>query len=337
MSVRIGLMGFGRIGRNLYRILHDRDDAEVAAISDVADPAALEYLLRYDTLRGRFPAEVSIRDGVLRCGPRATRVLSGRDPGDVPWGDLGVEVVIEATGRARSRAESSRHLAAGARRVILCAPPADAPDITVVLGVNDGLLRPEHRIVSNGSCTAHCMAPLLKVLHATFGVRRALFTAVHAYTSRNRLADVPDDDLRRGRAAAENIIPTATNAGAVIEELLPALRGRIAGMATNVPVPDGSLVDLAAWTERPATRDAVNGALRAAAEGPLRGLVEYEEDPIVSSDVIGNPHSSIVDALSTMVLGDRLVKTVAWFDNSWGYSMRVVDLIGRFARLEGGS
>ena len=335
MSVRAGLMGFGRIGRNLYRILHERDDVEVAAISDVADPKALEYLLRYDTIRGRFPSPVSIRDGTLRCGDRSARVLSGRDPGDVPWGDLGVEVVVEAAGRSRRRAESERHLQAGARRVILCAPPADPPDVTVVLGVNDAALRPEHRIVSNASCTAHCAAPLLKILHESFGVRRAFLTSVHAYTGRNRLADAPDDDLRLGRAAAVNVIPTSSNAEELLGEVLPALRGRIAAMATNVPVADGSLVDLVTWTERPATRDAVNAALRAAAGGALRGLVEFEEDPIVSSDVIGNPHSSIVDALSTMVLGERLVKTVAWYDNSWGYSMRVVDLIGRFARLEG--
>jgi glyceraldehyde 3-phosphate dehydrogenase len=334
MNVRIGLMGFGRIGRNLFRQLHRRDDLTIEAISDIAEPRALEYLLRYDTVFGRFPEEVRIRDGVLHCRGRQTRVLAGREPGDVPWGSLGVDVVVEATARYRSRRELTRHLEAGARRVILCAPPTDPPDITVIMGVNDAQLRPEHRIVSNGSCTAHCAAPLLTVLIEAFGVRRALLTTVHAYTSRDRLADVPDEDLRRGRAAAENIIPTTTNAVAMIQDLIPALAGRLEGMAVTVPVPDGSLVDLTCWTERSADIASVNAAVRGAAEGRLRGLLAYEEDPIVSSDVIGNPHSSIFDAGSTLVVGDRLVKTVSWYDNGWGYASRVVDLIERFARLE---
>jgi len=335
--VRVGLMGFGRIGRNLFRILYQRDDVRIVAISDIAEPKALEYLLRFDTVFGRFPEEVGIRDGVLRCRGRETKVLSGREPGDVPWGDLGVDVVVEATARYRSRKEITRHLDAGAKRVILCVPPSDPPDITIVIGVNDDQLRGEHRIVSNGSCTAHCAGPLLKVLHESFGVERALFTTVHAYTNRERLADVPDEDVRRGRAAAENIIPAPTNAAAMLMELIPALRGRVEGMAMNVPVPDGSCIDLVCRTQRPATRESVNAAVRAAASGPLAGILEYEEDPIVSSDVIGNPHSSIFDALSTMVLGDRLVKTVAWYDNGWGYARRVVDLIERFSRLEAAS
>jgi len=335
--VRVGLMGFGRIGRNLFRILYQRDDVRIEAISDIAEPKALEYLLRFDTVFGRFPEEVAIRDGVLRCRGRETKVLNGREPGDVPWGDLGVDVVVEATARYRSRKEIARHLDAGAKRVILCVPPSDPPDITVVIGVNDDQLRGEHRIVSNGSCTAHCAGPLLKVLHEGFGVERALFTTVHAYTNRERLADVPDEDVRRGRAAAENIIPAPTNAVAMLMELIPALRGRVEGMAMNVPVPDGSCIDLVCRTQRPATRESVNAAVRAAASGPLAGILEYEEDPIVSSDVIGNPHSSIFDALSTMVLGDRLVKTVAWYDNGWGYARRVVDLIERFSRLEAAS
>jgi glyceraldehyde 3-phosphate dehydrogenase len=334
MNVRVGLMGFGRIGRNLFRQLYQRDDLTIAAISDIADPAALEYLLRYDTVLGRFPEEARIRDGILRCRGRETRILAGREPGDVPWGSLGVDVVVEATARYRSRREMTRHLDAGARRVILCVPPVDPPDITVVMGVNDALLRPEHRIVSNGSCTAHCAAPLLTVLLETFGVRRALLTTVHAYTSRDRLADVADDDLRRGRAAAENIIPTTTNAAAMIQELIPALSGRLEAMAVNVPVPDGSLVDLTCWTERPTDARAVNAAVRAAAAGRLRGILAYEEDPIVSSDVIGNPHSSVFDAGSTLVVGDHLVKIVSWYDNGWGYACRVVDLIERFAALE---
>ena len=327
-------MGFGRIGRNLFRILDQRDDLRIEAISDIADPKALEYLLRFDTVLGKYPYDVSIRDGVLHSRGRQVKVLNGREPGDVPWGSLGVDIVVEATARYRSRREIARHLESGARRVVLCVPPTDPPDLTVVIGVNDDRLRKEHRIISNASCTAHCAAPLLKVLHEAFGVERALFTTVHAYTSRDRLADVPDDDLRRGRAAAENIIPTSTNAAAMLTELMPSLRGRIEGMAMNVPVPDGSCIDLVCRTERPASRESVNAAVRSAAAGPLAGILEYEEDPIVSSDVIGNPHSSIFDALSTMVMGDRLVKTVAWYDNGWGYARRVVDLIERLARLE---
>ncbi len=336
MAIRIGLMGFGRIGRNLYRILYKREDVSVEAISDVADHKALEYLLRFDTVRGRFPDVVSIKEGNLYCRGRQVRMLSGKEPGDVPWGELGVDVVVEATARYRSRKDIARHLDAGAKRVILCVPPTDPPDITVVMGVNDHLLTREHRIVSNGSCTAHCAAPIIKVLHEAFGLRRVMFTTVHAYTNRDRLADVVDVDLRRGRAAAENIIPTSTNAPAVIMDLLPALKGRIGGLAMNVPVPDGSVVDLVAWTTKKVDRTAINEVIRTAAAGPLRNILEYEEDPIVSSDVIGNPHSSIFDALSTLTLGDDLLKVVSWYDNSWGYSNRVVDLIERFAAIEAG-
>ena len=336
MAVRIGLMGFGRIGRNLFRILYRREDLRVEAISDIAEHRALEYLLRFDTVHGRFPDEVSIKEGGLYCRGRRVAMLSGKEPGEVPWGELGVDVVVEATARYRSCRELARHLEAGAKRVILCVPPTDRPDITVVMGVNDHLLTLEHRIVSNASCTAHCAAPVIKMLHGAFGIRRAMFTTVHAYTNRDRLADVPDADLRRGRAAAENIIPTATNAPAMVMELIPELAGRVAGLAMNVPVPDGSVVDLVAWTEKKVDRTSVNEVIRTAAAGPLRGILEYEEDPIVSSDVIGNPHSSVFDAPSTLTLGDHLVKTVAWYDNGWGYSNRVVDLIERFAAMEAG-
>lgn len=334
MAIRIGLMGFGRIGRNLFRILYKRDDLRIAAISDIAEHRALEYLLRFDTVHGRFPDEVRIRDGSLYCRGRQVTMLSGREPGDVPWGELGVDVVVEATSRYRSRSEIVRHIEAGAHRVILCVPPTEPPDITVVMGVNDHLLSVDHRIVSNASCTAHCAAPVFKVLHEAFGIRRAMFTTVHAYTNRDRLADVPDEDLRRGRAAAENIIPTLTNAPAMVMQLIPELKGRIGGLAMNVPVPDGSVVDFVVWTEKKVDRTAVNEVIRSAAAGPLKGVLEYEEEPIVSSDVIGNPHSSVFDALSTQTLGDHMLKAVAWYDNGWGYSQRVVDLIERFAAME---
>jgi glyceraldehyde 3-phosphate dehydrogenase len=335
--IRVGLMGFGRIGRNLFRILYERDDIRVAVISDVADHASLEYLLRFDTILGRFPTEVSIKEQHLYVVGRQIPMLSARDPGDVDWGDLGVDIVIEATARRRRRDELEQYLARGARRVILCAPPADPPDITVVMGVNDDQLGPQHRIVSNGSCTAHCAAPVIKILHEAFGIERAYLTSVHAYTSQQRLADVPDDDPRRGRAAAENIIPQDTNAADVVMELLPEMRGRIVGMAMNVPVPNGSVVDMVCWHDRPVSVTAVNEVLRtAAAASRWQGILNYEDDPIVSSDVIRLPYSSTFDSLATMVLEERVSKTLAWYDNGWGYSNRVVDLIHRLGAMNAG-
>ena len=333
--VRIGLMGFGRIGRSLFRILYQREDLEVVAISDTADPAGLEYLLKFDTLLGRFPDEVSIKEGHLYTVGKQIKLVAGAAPGDVPWGELGVDVVIEATSRYRTRAELAGHLKSGAKRVILCSPPADAPDITVVMGVNDGELCREHRIVSNGSVTAHCAAPILEILHSAFGVERAFLTTVHAYTNQNRLADVPSEDKRRGRAAAENIIPQQTNADEVLMELLPELRGRISGLAMNVPVRNGSLVDLVCWHSKPVTVTAINEVVRtAAASQRWQRYVGYETEPIVSSDIVKMPYSSLFDSLSTMVIGDKLSKTLAWYDNGWGYSLRVVDLIQRFAALD---
>ncbi|MDI9630275.1 MAG: glyceraldehyde 3-phosphate dehydrogenase NAD-binding domain-containing protein [Acidobacteriota bacterium] len=334
--MRVGLMGFGRIGRSLFRILYNHPTIEVGAISDVADPEAMEYLLKFDTILGRFPDEVRIRDGHLYVVGKQIPMLTGAAPGDVAWGDLGVDIVIEATSRVRGRAELARHLDRGAKRVILCSPPIDAPDLTVVMGVNDDRLRPEHRIVSNGSVTAHCAAPILKILHEAFGVRRAFLTTVHAYTNQQRLADVPSEDKRRGRAAAENIIPQETNADEVLMELLPELAGRISGLAMNVPVRNGSVVDLVCWHERPVTVTAINEVVRtAAASERWRPYVEFEDDPIVSSDILRTHYSSVFDSLSTMVIGDRLSKTLSWYDNGWGYSHRVVDLIQRFAEMEG--
>jgi len=328
-------MGFGRIGRSLFRILYNHPGLEVRAISEVADPEGMEYLLKFDTILGRFPDEVSIRDGHLYVVGKQIPVVAGEAPGDVPWGDLGVDVVIEATSRFRSRAELAKHLEAGAKRVVLCSPPADPPDLTVVMGVNDAQLRPEHRIVSNGSVTAHCAAPVLKILHEAFGVERAFLTTVHAYTNQQRLADVPSEDKRRGRAAAENIIPQETNADEVLMELLPELRGRVSALAMNVPVRNGSVVDLVCWHERPVTPTAINEVMRtAAASERWRRYVEFEDEPIVSSDILRTHYSSVFDSLSTMVIGDRFSKTLSWFDNGWGYSHRVVDLIQRFAEME---
>ncbi len=332
--IRVGLMGFGRIGRNLFRILYDRTDIHVAAISDIADPSSLEYLLRFDTIMGRFPDEVSVKDGHLYVVGRQIPMLAGRDPGDVDWGELGVDVVIEATGRRRSRSQLMGHLEKGAKRVILCAPPLDAPDITVVMGVNDRQLRAEHRIVSNGSCTAHCAAPVLKILHEAFGIQRGFVTTAHAYTNQQRLADVPAEDKRRGRAAAENIIPQESDSAKLVMKLVPELEGRLTGMAMNVPVPNGSVVDMVCWHDKPVTRDAINEVVRTAAASHWEEIVDYEEQPIVSSDIIHSPYSSTFDSVATMVTGDRVSKTLAWYDNGWGYSHRVVDLLQLFGELD---
>ncbi|HVR28399.1 MAG TPA: glyceraldehyde 3-phosphate dehydrogenase NAD-binding domain-containing protein [Thermoanaerobaculia bacterium] len=332
-ATRIGLMGFGRIGRNLFRILYRRDDLRIVAISDTADPDALEYLLRFDTLLGRFPDEVSVRDGHLYAWGRQVKLLAGEKPGDVPWGDLGVDVVVEATSRVRGRRELEKHLEQGASRVLLCSPAADPPDLTVVVGINDDQLRPEHRIVSNSSCTAHAAAPVLRILDEAFGIERAFLTSVHAYTNQQRLADVPTADLRTGRAAAENIIPQHTNAPQILEHLLPTLRGKIRGMAMNVPVPNGSVVDLVCWHRQPVTKTAINEVVRTAASGRFPGVLAYENAPLVSSDIIRSSHSGTFDGDATMTLGERVSKTLCWFDNGWGYAHRAVDLIERFTRL----
>ncbi len=333
----IGLMGLGRIGRNLARILYSSDEFPIAAISDIADHAALAYLLRFDTLLGVFPEPVSLgADGRLDLAGRSVPMLSGEKPGDVPWGDLGVETVIEATSKYRSRGEIEKHLERGAKRVILCSPPADPPDLTVVVGVNDGELRREHRIVSNASSTAHAAAPLLEILGDAFGIERAFLSTVHALSNRQRLADVPSDDPRRGRAAAENIIPQSSNSAEVLVGLLPSLAGKITGMAMNVPVANGSIVDLVCWHEKPVTVAAINDALRsAAASERWRGILAYEEDPIVSSDILKSTYSSTYDSLLTMVLGEKVSKTLAWFDNGWGYAHRVIDLLRKFRALDG--
>jgi len=262
-------------------------------------------------------------------------MLSKKEPGDVPWGDLGVDIVIEATAQNRSRQEFEKHLKQGAKRVILCVPQKTPPDITVVMGVNDNQLKPQHRIVSNASCTAHCAAPVVKILHEAFGIRRAFLSTVHAYTNQQRLADVPSEDKRRGRAAAENIIPQETNAAQVVTELIPDLAGRLTATSMNVPVPNGSVVDLVCWHEKPVTKVAINEVIRtAAATDKWRGILNYEDDPIVSSDIIRSTYSSTFDSQATMVQKENVSKTLAWYDNGWGYSHRVVDLIRKFVEID---
>jgi glyceraldehyde 3-phosphate dehydrogenase len=334
MPVRVGIMGFGRIGRNVFRIVYPRDDIRVEAIVDVADPAALEYLLRFDTVHGRFKDPVSVVGDAMYVQGRQIRMLKATAPGEVDWRALGVDIVIEATGRYRTREMLTRHLAAGAKRVILTVPPRDEIDALVVMGVNDHVLGQKTRIVSNASCTANALAPICKVLHDAFGIRRAFMTTVHAYTNDQRLADVPHSDLRRSRAAAENIIPTDTWSPRALGRILPELEGRLDGMALCVPVPDGSCVDLVALMERPLTAVEVNEVIRSAAATRYRNIIEYTDQPVVSSDVIGNSHSAVFDGLSTQVLGGNMLKTVTWYDNGWGYASRVVELIQRLAELE---
>lgn len=334
MATTIGLMGFGRIGRNLFRILYQSEDIKLAAISDIADHKALEYLLRFDTILGPFPDEVSIQEGNLYVAGRQIPMLS-KSIGEVPWGDLGVDTVIEATARHRTRDEFEKHLKQGAKRVILCVPQKTPPDITVVMGVNDDQLKSEHRIVSNGSCTAHCAAPVIKILHEAFGINKAFLSTVHAYTNEQRLADVPSEDKRRGRAAAENIIPQETNAAQVVNELIPEMAGRLSAGSMNVPVPNGSVVDLVCWHDKPVTTLAINEVIRtAAATDHWKGILNYEDDPIVSSDIIRSTYSSTFDSMATMVQKDRVSKTLAWYDNGYGYAHRVVDLINKFMEID---
>jgi len=329
----VAINGFGRIGRTVFRIIASRPESglEVVAINDLSDDDILGYLLEYDSVMGRFEQEVTIEDGLMRVGDHEIKMLVERDPAQLPWDELEVDVVVEATGVFRDRASLQKHLDAGAKRVVLTVPAKDEIDETIVLGVNDENLDAGDLIVSNASCTTNCLAPLAKVLDEAFGIRKGVMTTVHAYTNDQRLADVPHADLRRSRAATENIIPTTTGAAKAVGKVLPRLDGKLDGMAMRVPVPDGSTVDLVVELDKDVTVDEVNAAVRAAAHGEMAGILEYTEEPIVSTDIIGNPHSSIFDASGTHVLGGNLVKVMSWYDNEWGYSNRVVDLIERLA------
>jgi glyceraldehyde 3-phosphate dehydrogenase len=333
--MKVAINGFGRIGRAVFRIIASRPDSdiEVVAINDLSDDDILAYLLEYDSVMGRFDQEVEVGDGVMKVGDHEIQMLVETDPAQLPWAELGVDVVVEATGVFRDRASLQKHLEAGAKRVVLTVPAKDEIDETVVLGVNDDALDSGDIIVSNASCTTNCLAPLAKVLDDAFGIRKGVMTTVHAYTNDQRLADVPHKDLRRSRAATENIIPTTTGAAKAVGKVLPKLEGKLDGMAMRVPVPDGSTVDLVVELERDVTVEEVNGAVKEAAEGPLANIMQYTEDPIVSTDIIGNPHSSIFDASGTQVLGGNLVKVMSWYDNEWGYSNRVVDLIERLGEV----
>lgn len=328
-ALSIGLLGCGRVGRNLVRILRDSPELEVLAIQDRAEASQVEYLLKFDSLLGRFPDPIRLDGQTLEVGGRRIGLFPAEATPD--WRALGVDVVVVATGRPTPRSEAEAHLARGAGRVVLCTPLVEPADATIVFGVNQGALQATHRVISVGSVTTNCAAPVLKVLADAFGIERAFLTTVHAYGAHLALADVPAEDLRSGRAAAENIIPQPTNADELIAELLPELAGRISGMAMNVPVANGSVVDLTCWHPRSVTPEEINGALAAACDGPLAGVIRYETEPIVSSDVIHSTFSGTFDSLSTMTVGGRVSKTLTFYDNAWGYAHRVVGLLGRLA------
>lgn len=332
MSVAVGINGFGRIGRAVFRILSDRDDINVVAVNDLFENEQLAYLLKYDTVMRVFPKEVKVDEDNMYVDGEKIAMTAYRDPAEIPWKALGVDVVVESTGVFRHREPLERHLAAGAGKVVLTVPPKEPVDAMIVIGVNDDTLEPGHRLVSNASCTTNCLAPLAKALDDAFGIEEGFITTVHAYTNDQRLADVAHKNLRRSRAAAENVIPTTTGAARAVGTVLPHLKGKLDGMAVRVPVPDGSIVDLVCRLGRKVDRDAVNAAVEKAATGAMKGILEYSDAPLVSSDIIGNPHSSIFDALSTSADGDEYVKVVSWYDNEWGYSNRVVDLIDRLVR-----
>ena len=335
MSVKIGINGFGRIGRSVFRILSDRDDIEVVAVNDLFENDQLAYLLRFDTVMGVFDKEVEVDEESMSIDGDRIEMTAERDPAQIPWGDLGVDIVVEATGVFRNRALLEKHLEAGAKKVILTVPPKDEIDALVVIGVNDDTLSPEHQIVSNASCTTNCLAPLAKILDDEFGLEEGLLTTVHAYTNDQRLADVPHRDFRRSRAAAENVIPTTTGAARAVGKVLPHLEGKLDGLAIRVPVPDGSIVDFICRLRDQPDRVAINEAVAAAAEsGPMSRVVQYSEEALVSSDIIGNPHSSIFDSLSTQSHADGYARVVSWYDNEWGYSNRVVDLMGLLMSLD---
>ena len=330
--MRVAINGFGRIGRSVFRILDKRDDINVVAINDLFDHAALGYLLKYDTVMGGFgDKNVRIEGDTLFTSNDTVKMLSERNPADLPWKELEIDVVVEATGVFRTQEALTQHLDAGAGRVVLTVPSKDDVDYTVVLGVNEDGLKPEHRIVSNASCTTNCLAPMAKVLNDAFGIVEGVMTTTHAYTNDQRLADVPHSDWRRSRAAAENIIPTTTGAARAVGKVLPELKGKLDGLAARVPVADGSVVDLVVEVNRNVTVEDINAAVREATKTDrLKNVLEYNENHLVSSDIIGNPYSSIYDASYTRVVGNRIVKTLNWYDNEWGYSNRVVDLIEMF-------
>ena len=324
--VKVGINGFGRIGRNVFRAALNNPDIDIVAVNDLTDVQTLAHLLKYDTTHGKINADVSYKEDALIVNGKEVKVFAERDPANLPWKDLGVEIVVESTGLFTKRDKAAAHLQAGAKKVIISAPATDE-DITIVMGVNEDKYDPaNHHIISNASCTTNCLAPFAKVLHENFGIVKGMMTTVHSYTNDQRVLDLPHKDLRRARAAAQNMIPTTTGAAKAVGLVLPELKGKLNGFAIRVPTANVSVTDLVALVSRNVTVEEVNAALKAAAEGPMKGILGYSEEPLVSSDYNGNPASSTIDALSTMVVDGNLVKVVSWYDNEWGYSNRVVDL-----------
>ena len=333
--MKVAINGFGRIGRSVFRILNQREDIDVVAINDIFDKEALAYLLKYDTVMGRFSESVELNGDILKTESQKVKLIAERDPASLPWSEMGVDVVIESTGIFRQKSQLSMHLSAGAKRVILTVPAKDDIDYTVVLGVNDEGLKPEHRIVSNASCTTNCLAPMAKVLDSEFGIELGVINTIHAYTNDQRLADVPHSDWRRSRAAAENVIPTTTGAARAVGKVLPELNGKLDGIAMRVPVPDGSVVDFNVRLKRDVKVEEINDAIyESSKKDSLKKVLQYSTLPVVSTDIIGNPHSSIFDAPFTRVIEGNFIKTLNWYDNEWGYSNRVADLIGVLGNLD---
>lgn len=338
-AVKVGINGFGRIGRITFRALAARpEEFEIVAINDLGDPKKLALLLKYDSVQGRFPGTVDVEGNTLIVNGKKVQVCAERDPRKLPWKELGVEVALESTGFFTNRESGDKpgydsHLTAGARKVVISAPAKDAPDLTVVFGVNDDQLTADHICVSNASCTTNCLAPMAKIIHENFGIEHGLMTTVHAYTNDQRVSDQLHADPLRARAAAINIIPTTTGAAKAVGLVLPELNGKLTGLSLRVPVPVGSITDLVVTLSKDASADDVNAAMKAASEGPLKGILEYNTDPIVSSDIVGNPHSSIFDATWTTQIGGNMIKVLSWYDNEYGYSNRTADMIARLAQL----
>ncbi|UOF91254.1 type I glyceraldehyde-3-phosphate dehydrogenase [Fodinisporobacter ferrooxydans] len=332
MATRVGINGFGRIGRNVFRAALNNPNVEVVAVNDLTDAQTLAMLLKYDSVHGELQAEVEAKDGNLIVDGKEIKVLAERDPGNLPWKKLEVDIVVESTGRFTDKTQAEAHVTRGGAKKVIISAPAKNEDITIVMGVNEDKYDPaQHTVISNASCTTNCLAPFAKVLHETFGIRRGLMTTVHSYTNDQQILDLPHSDLRRARAAGLSIIPTTTGAAKAVALVLPELKGKLNGFSMRVPTPNVSVVDLVADLEKEATVDEIHAALQAAAAGPLKGILAYCDKPLVSKDFNGNPHSSIIDALSTMVIEGSMVKVVSWYDNEWGYSNRVVDLVSYIA------
>ncbi|MFQ5713729.1 MAG: type I glyceraldehyde-3-phosphate dehydrogenase [Candidatus Scalinduaceae bacterium] len=333
MAIKVGINGFGRIGRNVYRVIAKRKNIDVLAINDLTDAKTLAFLLKYDSVHGKFEGNIEAKDNSIVVKGKEIKLVKEKDPAKLPWKDLGIEVVIESTGIFTKRSDCEKHLEAGARKVILSAPSKDKLDATIVIGVNTNYLKSEHKIVSNASCTTNCLAPLAKIINDNFGIEKGLMTTVHAYTNDQRVTDLMHSDLRRARAAAINIIPTTTGAAKAIGEVIPELKGKLDGMSMRVPVANGSVTDLVASVKKRVSIEDINNVMKAAANNELKGILEYCEDPIVSSDIIDNEHSCIFDARSTYVVDGNLIKVIGWYDNEWGYSNRMVDLIELIAKI----